>query len=1028
VAKAGECKWKAEDTFTVEKPKLKIMYVVPHFHFDLAWQKTESEYLDWGASLLAQYVVKALKEPEFKYIIDQVPLIEHFMSKYPRLVNAFKKQVREGQAEIVGALYVQPTVNLISGESYIRQIIYGQDFYERNFNIRAKHQWNIDLTMTTIQEPQMMVLGGLIARFHGWGNRGGAPFYWKSPDKSEVYYYEILPYPIRHKNGYGNADTFGETDDMSFEFKKVEGLFKLYEKTTNISSYLAMNGNDFTPPKPYIVQLVNEWNKKHLYRKMKIATISEYIEAVEKEKELLDTLQMDKFYTIISSRVFLKQDNRKAENALTNAEKINSVSCLLGLSENKSFQREWECLLKNQFHDTIVGVAINKAYDLVKKRFSAIFQNTQNSIKKDLQKISLQIQPKQQVDKQLILFNPLNWEREEPVKINLNFGSYVNNFKIIDENSNEIPYQIIDNRITGGSSNFTILMNVKLPSFGYKVLYIVKNKKPAVNPFENKKQTYNVFEIENSYLKVMFKGGEIVKLFNKETGKQLINSRNTIRQKTGRKLTHVHIDGKDVTLHEIFPNKPENSTFIIPYISFNVENKPIDRIEILGAFLLALTGKRGEEEESIDLNDNFNFDIISFDSNRNDLSPLGLERKKVGLPAEELEQTIVVSNGIHFNLGNFSDGNNNAVSPKTPISLHNKSFDELHLLCMPVGTKILIIKIFYQDGSYKEIYGLLSPFSDFRGCYVDTIKNANELFVTKDTDSGYGFHPISTLEEDSIIARSSEAPQDTVVYEGPIATRIVNSFRLDESIINREIIVYNNTRRIDFETHVKWKGSQKRLTVFFPFYDSRFKTIVSGNNYIRESTSCEYLSVKQWLDYGNNNQGIGIFHEGVLGDLLLDGVFGIVLIRGTYAINNDPIDHQGSFDFRYSIYPHENSWKNSKVYQKGLEFDNPVIYLMTDIGKGALPPQKSFLETSDNLILHAFYPTEDNSFIVRFVNQFNEYIESSISFKTEQSVPTKLVNFLRDPIKLIGSSNNIKYFTKPQEIITLELKFPHNNP
>ena len=71
------------------------MYLVPHFHYDVAWIHTEEEEEKRGASLVKQFCDKARSDPQFKFILDQVPLLQAFMRQYPAEVS-YLRQLTHG--------------------------------------------------------------------------------------------------------------------------------------------------------------------------------------------------------------------------------------------------------------------------------------------------------------------------------------------------------------------------------------------------------------------------------------------------------------------------------------------------------------------------------------------------------------------------------------------------------------------------------------------------------------------------------------------------------------------------------------------------------------------------------------------------------------------------------------------------------------------------------------------------------------------------------------------------------------------
>lgn len=57
--------------------------------------------------------------------------------------------------------------------------------------------------------------------------------------------------------------------------------------------------------------------------------------------------------------------------------------------------------------------------------------------------------------------------------------------------------------------------------------------------------------------------------------------------------------------------------------------------------------------------------------------------------------------------------------------------------------------------------------------------------------------------------------------------------------------------------------------------------------------------------------------------------------------------------FTYALYPHAQSWREANTVRVGYDFNNPLIARQTDIHKGDLPVQNSFLMTGKDIVLSA---------------------------------------------------------------------------
>ena len=101
------------------------LFVVPHFHFDVAWIKTYEKYSEIGFSNILDVLNLIEQEPEYRFCLDQVALIQPFWEKFPELHENFRKMVKDGKIELVCGMYSMPDANIPSGEFLVRQFLFG---------------------------------------------------------------------------------------------------------------------------------------------------------------------------------------------------------------------------------------------------------------------------------------------------------------------------------------------------------------------------------------------------------------------------------------------------------------------------------------------------------------------------------------------------------------------------------------------------------------------------------------------------------------------------------------------------------------------------------------------------------------------------------------------------------------------------------------------------------------------------------------------------------------------------------------
>ncbi len=121
------------------------LWIIPHTHWEGAVFKTREEYLEIGLPNILRALEILKTHPEYRFVLDQVAYVKPFLERYPEQEAVFRKMVSEGKLEIVCANNVMLDVNIPSGESWIRQALYGKTYYreklgvERHGGLGARH-------------------------------------------------------------------------------------------------------------------------------------------------------------------------------------------------------------------------------------------------------------------------------------------------------------------------------------------------------------------------------------------------------------------------------------------------------------------------------------------------------------------------------------------------------------------------------------------------------------------------------------------------------------------------------------------------------------------------------------------------------------------------------------------------------------------------------------------------------------------------------------------------------------------------
>ena len=116
---------------------MQTIYRVPHTHYDVAWAFSKEEYLRINEAIL-QEAMELMKDPEFKFCLEQTFLLEAIEEGNPELWSGLKEMIETGKLEIVDGQYLMPDTMLPAGEVLVREILFGKRYCQENLALMSR--------------------------------------------------------------------------------------------------------------------------------------------------------------------------------------------------------------------------------------------------------------------------------------------------------------------------------------------------------------------------------------------------------------------------------------------------------------------------------------------------------------------------------------------------------------------------------------------------------------------------------------------------------------------------------------------------------------------------------------------------------------------------------------------------------------------------------------------------------------------------------------------------------------------------
>ena len=119
--------------------------LIGHTHIDVAWLWRYSHTRNKAVRSFATEAMLIDRYPEHRFMSSQAALYNFVKEDSPELYAKIKELIKQGKWEADGAMWVEPDMNLVSGESIIRQMIYGKRFFKEEFGVDCELFWLPDV-------------------------------------------------------------------------------------------------------------------------------------------------------------------------------------------------------------------------------------------------------------------------------------------------------------------------------------------------------------------------------------------------------------------------------------------------------------------------------------------------------------------------------------------------------------------------------------------------------------------------------------------------------------------------------------------------------------------------------------------------------------------------------------------------------------------------------------------------------------------------------------------------------------------
>jgi alpha-mannosidase len=539
------------------------LYVVPYAHLDTEWRWEYPQVInEFLPRTMRDNFALFEKYPHYIFNFSGANRYRLMKEYDPDDYERLKRYVAAGRWFPAGSSMEENDVNNPSAESIIRQILYGKEYFRKDFGKTSAEYMLPDCFGFPASLPSILAHAGIKGfstqklSWHSGARVGGPdspqktpvgiPFnvgVWQGPDGHSVvaalnatnYGGDVTEdlsksptWIARNDNNgassgdyidyryYGTGDTGGAPDEDSVRLMEA-----IVTKGMAVLPTLDKNGDplEVQPTGPAVrvgdgPLHVEQTTAEKMFLNItpaQAARLPHYSGDLELTEHSAGSL---------TSEAYQKRWNRKNELLAAAAESTSVAADWMG-ARTYPMQRltnAWTLVMGGEFHDLIPGTATPKAFEfawndevLAMNQFAQVLTSAVDAVSEGLDTRS--------VGTPIVVYNPLNVAREDVVEANVAFpGGEPKAIRALSPDGKSAPAQIVStaNGVT------KVLFLADLPSFGYAVY--------DLQPVESDSATASVLKVSSSSLEnaryrlLIDEHGDVSSLFDKRLNREMLSA------------------------------------------------------------------------------------------------------------------------------------------------------------------------------------------------------------------------------------------------------------------------------------------------------------------------------------------------------------------------------------------------------------------------------------------------------------------------------------------------------------------------
>jgi len=506
--------------------KDRVLYTVGYSHLD-------SQY-EWDYKTTVSEYLKNTMEENFRLFEKYPHYVFNFtgsrryklMNEYhPELFKKLQAYIDQERWFVAGSNVDEGEVNVSSSESVIRQVLYSNNYFRKEFGKESKDYMLPDCFGFVASLPSVLHHTGLLGfstqklTIPNLDTAIPLPFnigVWNGPDgKGLISVLDATDY---------DGDILPRLDIDPYW---VDRLNKDRDKYGILFGYRYYGAGDMGGGirERDLINAEGSLNNPDSKLKVELTSSDQMFKDItpEIEKELPvfsgDLFLVEHSAGSQSSQSYMKRLNRKNEVLAQAAEQMASMAGYLTntVYPLEKLNNSWELVLSSQMHDILPGTAIPSAYNLSWNDEFIAQNGFTEVLKNSIGQASSQLNTNSK-GRAVTIYNPVARDREDICTAELEYNKMPVYVKVYNTKGKEVPSQVIFRK----GNKLKVIFIAQIKSLGLAV-YDVRNSSTPSN-LKTKSLAVQSNSLENEYYKITLnEKGDIGSIFDKKINMEILS-------------------------------------------------------------------------------------------------------------------------------------------------------------------------------------------------------------------------------------------------------------------------------------------------------------------------------------------------------------------------------------------------------------------------------------------------------------------------------------------------------------------------